>query len=129
MLPPPPFVHDFYVLEVAIGTLQQNMGTFHHAILLSCHFNENNRMTFHMITTTHVYSPIMHNACPITIVEHLATCDPKSITHNQWKQFNFKYDAIVTWLLNMQITLFIHYSSLIIPRNGLKVKIYNTLTP
>lgn len=122
-------MNDFYVLEVAIGTLQQNMGTFHCAIWLNCHFNENNRMTFHMITTTHVYSPIMRNACPITIVAHLATCDPNPLHIINENHFNFKYDAIVTWLLHMQITFFIHYSSSIIPRNGLKVKIYNTLTP
>jgi hypothetical protein len=86
-------------------------------------------MTFHMITTTHVYSPIMRNACPITFVAHLATCDPNPLHIINENHLNFKYDAIVTWLLHMQITLFIHYSSLIIPRNGLKVKTYNTLTP
>jgi hypothetical protein len=77
--PPPPRVNDFYVLEVAIGTLQQNVGTFHGAIWLNCHSNENNRMTFHMITTTHVYCPIMHNACPITSVACPATCYPNPL--------------------------------------------------
>jgi hypothetical protein len=32
MLPSPPRVNDFYVLKAAIGTLQQNMDTFHGAI-------------------------------------------------------------------------------------------------
>jgi hypothetical protein len=57
------------------STLQQNMGAFHGSISLNCHSDEDNRMSFHMTTTTHVYCLITHDARPITCIAHLTTCD------------------------------------------------------
>jgi hypothetical protein len=45
----------------------------------------------------------------------------ESVTHHQWNQCDLKYDASVTWPLNMQVRLLIHFFSLTIARNGLKV--------
>jgi hypothetical protein len=69
-----------------IGTqYNKNVGAFHGGISLNCHSDQNNRMTFQMITTTHVYCPITCNGHPnyICCTSHYIWC--KVVTCNWWK--------------------------------------------
>jgi len=80
-----------------------------------------------MAMTTHVYYPITCDACPIFMgFTYSTTCETHPLHTINENDFIFKM-CYKCWPLNMQTTTFIHYSSLTIPTNGLKMKVYNAL--